>query len=73
MKSAVHLKLLIFLGQFFTVCATFGLKRTYKADAAGENTSFIFTEYVKSVPRYNFKLAYTGLHIAVKELFETQF
>ena len=38
-----------------------------------ENSSFIFTVCVKSVPRYHFKLAYVILQTAVKELFETRF
>ena len=38
-----------------------------EANAAGENTSFIFTVCVKSVPLYHFKLAHVVLHMAVKE------
>ena len=49
-------------------------KRTCEAKAlAGENSSFIFTVCVKSVPRYHFKLAYVILQMAVKEFFETHF
>ena len=40
---------------------------------AGENSSFIFTICVKSVPLYHFKLAYVVLYVAVKELFKTHF
>ena len=51
---------------------------------AGENSSFIFTVFLKSVPRYHFKLyyvvdryhfklAYVILQMAVKEFFETDF
>ena len=36
---------------------------------SGENSSFIFTVGVKSVPRYHFKLAYVILQIAVKGFF----
>ena len=38
-------------------------------NAAGENSSFIFTICVKSVPFYHFKLAYVVLHKAVEEFF----
>ena len=46
-------------------------QRTHEADPAVENSSFIFTVCVKSVPLYHFKLAYVVLHMAVKEFFET--
>ena len=39
----------------------------------GENSSFIFTVCVKSVPRYPFELAYVVLQMAVKEFFENHF
>ena len=42
-------------------------KRTCKANAAGENSSFIFTVCAKSVPLNHFKLAYVILQMAVKE------
>ena len=42
-------------------------KRICQANAAGENSSFIFTVCVKSVPRYHLKLAYVVLQMAVKE------
>ena len=45
-------------------------QRTCEADAADENSSFIFTVYVKSVSLYYFKLAYVVLHMAVKEVFD---
>ena len=51
---------------------TVPLQRTCEANAADENSSFIFTVCVKSVPLYHFKLAYVVLHIAVKEFFETR-
>ena len=41
-------------------------KRICEANAAGENSSFIFTVCVTSIPRYHFKLAYVVLNIAVK-------
>ena len=47
------------------------LYRACEAYPAGENSSFIFTICVKSVPRYHFKLAY--VHMAVKDFFETHF
>ena len=47
------------------------LERTNEANAVGENSSFIVTVCVKSVPIYHFKLAYVVLHMAVKEVFET--
>ena len=37
------------------------MKRTCEADPAGENSSFIFTVCVKSVPPYHLKLAYVWL------------
>ena len=40
---------------------------TCEANAAGENSSFIFTVCVKSVPRYHFKFAYVVLQMPVKE------
>ena len=39
----------------------------------GENSLFIFTVCVRSVPLYDFKLAYGVLHMAVKEFFESHF
>ena len=38
-------------------------------NAAGENSSFIFTVCVRSVPRYHFNFAYVVLRMAVKEFF----
>ena len=46
---------------------SYRLERTCEANAAGDNSSFIFTVCVKFVPLYHFKLAYVFLHIAVKE------
>ena len=40
-------------------------QRTCEANPAGENSLFIFTVCVKSVPLYNFKLCYVVLHRAV--------
>ena len=48
-------------------------ERTCEANAAVENSSFIFTVCVKSVPRYHFKLAYVILQMAVKEFVEIHF
>ena len=48
-------------------------QRTCEANAAGENSSFTFTVYVKSVPRCHFQLAYVVLQMAVKEFFEIHF
>ena len=48
-------------------------QRTCDANAAGENSSFIFTVCVNSVPHYHFKLAYVVLQMAGKEFFETHF
>ena len=42
-------------------------EKTGEANAADENTSFIFTVCVRSVPRYHFKLAYVVLQMAVKD------
>ena len=38
-----------------------------------ENSSFIFTVCVKSVPLYHFKLACVVLQMAVKEFFKRRF
>ena len=38
-----------------------------------ENSSFIFTVCVRSVPPYHFKLAFVILQMAVKEFFEIHF
>ena len=47
--------------------------RTCESNPAGENSSFIFTVCVKSVPLYHFKLTFVVLHMAAKEVFETRF
>ena len=49
------------------------VERTCEANAAGENSSFVFIACVKSVPFYHFKLAYVVLQMVVKEFFETHF
>ena len=41
------------------------VQKTCEVNAAVENSSFIFTAYVKSVPLYHFKLAYVVIHMAV--------
>ena len=51
----------------------FSIKRTCQANQVGENSSFIFTVRVRSVPRYHFNLLYVILQMAVKEFFETGF
>ena len=48
-------------------------QRACEANPAGENSSFIFTVCVESVPLYHFKLAYVFPHMPVKERFETHF
>ena len=48
-------------------------KRTCQANAADENSAFIFTVFVKSVPLYHFKLVCVVLHMAVKEFFKIYF
>ena len=42
-------------------------RRTCEANAAGENSSFIFTVCFKSVPRCHLKLACEVLQMAAKE------
>ena len=49
------------------------VKRTCEANPAGENSSFIFTVFVKSVPLYRFKLAYVMLHMAAKNVLKPTF
>ena len=49
------------------------MQSTCDANPVGENSSFIFTVCVKSVPLYHVKLAYVAIHMAVKECFEAQF
>ena len=49
------------------------VQRTCEAIPAGENSSFILTVCVKSVPLYHFKLEFVVLHIAVKEFSTTLF
>ena len=48
-------------------------QKTCEANAAGENSLFIFTVYVKFVPFYHFKLDFVVLHMAVTEFFGTHF
>ena len=49
------------------------LKGPVKLTETGENSSFIFTVCVKSVPRYHFKLVYVILQMALKDFYETNF
>ena len=44
------------------VLVYFSSKRTFES----ENSSFVFTVCIKSVPLYHFKLACVALHTAVK-------
>ena len=46
-------------------------QRTCEANPVGENSSFIFTVGVKSVPFYYFKFCSVVQHMAVKEFFES--
>ena len=63
----------VFNGQFHLLSRTqitnSRCKRTCEANAAGENSSLIFTVCFKSVPLYHFKLANVVLRMAVKEFF----
>ena len=43
-----------------------------RLEEGGQHSSFILV-CVKSVPRYDFKLAYVVLQMVVKEFFETHF
>ena len=49
------------------------MQSTCEANPASENSSFIFTVGVTSLPFYRFKLAYVVLHTAVKDFFGTRF
>ena len=71
-KFANQLEWSIKLGMMI-VLLCFEPKKTCEANPAGENSSFIFTVCVKSVPLYHFKLAYIVLHMVVKEFLETHF
>ena len=48
-------------------------KRSFKANTVGENSSFIFTVCVKSVPLYHLKFTYVVLRTAVKRIFQNPF
>ena len=48
----------------------FRKKRTCEVNRMGENSSFTFTCYVKTVPVYDFKLVWVVLHPCVKEFFK---
>ena len=50
-----------------------GDKGPVEANAAGENSSFILTVCVKSVPLSYFKLACVVQHITFKQFFGTRF
>ena len=51
---------------FFSFQIVYSRKGPVKLIKRGENSSFIFTVCVRSVPHYHFKLAYVILQIAVK-------
>ena len=50
---------------------TLVLKGPCEANPLGENSLFIFTVCVKSVPLYDFKPDHVVLHMTVKEFFKT--
>ena len=49
------------------------LKRTCEVNTMRENSSFIFTCYVKTFPVYDFKLLWVVLHPSDKEFFKTAY
>ena len=57
--------------RFHDVDSNANVKRTSGANAASENSLFIVTVCVKSVPIYHSKLAYVVPDMAVKEFLET--
>ena len=59
-------------GETFEI-SIFNVGPVMLVNPAGENSSFIFTVCVKSVPLYNFKFAYVVVHMAVNKFFETHF
>ena len=72
--GAVSVKDIIFTDDIIPIVVfKEGFKRTYEANAAGKNSSFIFTGCVNSVPLYHFKFAYVFLHMAAKEVFEADY
>ena len=44
------------------------MERTCEVNPAGENSSFIFTVYVKAIPLCHFKLAFVVLHITLSNM-----
>ena len=58
-----------FLGNIFSFHIL--IRRTCEVDKMGENSSFIFTCYVKTIPVYSFKLVWVVLHPSVKDFFKT--
>ena len=48
-------------------------RRTCKVDRMGENSSFIFTGYVKTVPVYDFKLVWVSSTSDFQIIFITRF
>ena len=59
--------------QVFYTTGGFWFQKDLLANQASENSSFIFTVCVRSVPRYHFKVAYVILQMAVKKSFKTDF
>ena len=47
------------------------LQRTCEVNRMGENSSYNFICYVKTVPVYDFQLVLVVLHKSVKEFFKT--
>ena len=54
-------------------CCNVTNKRACEANAAGENSLFIFTVCVISIPLYHFKLAVVLPHLAIKKFFKAHF
>ena len=74
MLGNTHSALSIFNNDHVEINKTFNnyfkqTQRTCGANPAGENSSFISTVCVRSVPFYHSKLAYVVLHMFVKDFF----
>ena len=59
------------MSYFFPTCSPFlgHLVVPYEANTVGENSSFIFLCYVKTVSLCDFKLIWILLHLTVKKVF----
>ena len=66
-KSTLYFRFLAKVVILLRIPCSLVTQRTCEANAAGENSSFIFTVCVKSVPRYHFKLSYVVLHMALNQ------